>query len=719
MRNLTLILTLALFAVGCAAIAAAPNGAWDAAWSTDGNTIAFTSGSPHGVPNIWIINTDKTGLKQMTFKGAHAPVWLPDGKTLAFGSLRHGDSVYMSITAADKPGSEKQIDYLPIKAENPVWSPDGSLVAYGTVTKDKSSRDLYFARTTGGGSTGLTMKFWVREWAWTPDGGTIAFVVGKSTGTSLWTIDVATRQMRLLYKGYCSAPAYSPDGKYLALAQPDPRSGFKLVIIDLAKGTDKRIGVQTFDGNKITWSKDGKRLFFASSRKSEPSVWSVGVDGKNITRITPKGTTYLAAAFSPDGKKIASSIVTDKCYSPELLICDTTGKTLATLTSGSSASYYAPIWSADGKQFAFQSDVNHTPELFVSSTDGRISKPLAPLYSTDPASITWLSDDKRLLAADAGRLLMVNPTAAKDMAKQLANLSSAIQGYTLYKDEIIVSEWGTRNAALAAVKLDGSNIRALTQIPTPVETPEKKPAPADAPKADNTVDNSASSPSKPGAGPETEGEVGNPHSGLDLMGPHANIEENTPPVIDLWPAVSPDGKTVAFVRNNQICIVGIDGKNEKLITKFASNGDSSKSVMNPCWSPAGDLIMFLAFNNEPGKMQLEIWTCGVTERTEHLVYSENVDTEYGVYYSSCTNPPVYMADGKNILFTSISTGEPRIVTIGLDGKDLRELVAAPSSFPSIDRSGKQLAYVDLSNNQEKIRVIDLGTGKTKGAVPKK
>jgi Tol biopolymer transport system component len=97
----------------------------------------------------------------MTFKGAHDPVWLPDGKTIVFGTVRGGESVFMSIGEGDEPGSEQLFEVLPPRAENPVWSPDGSLVAYGVVSKDGVSRDLNFARTSGGGSTGLTSNFLV------------------------------------------------------------------------------------------------------------------------------------------------------------------------------------------------------------------------------------------------------------------------------------------------------------------------------------------------------------------------------------------------------------------------------------------------------------------------------------------------------------------------------------------------------------------------------
>ena len=413
MRNIKLALTLALVAVACFALraisdTALPNGGWDAAWSPDGATIAFTSGSPHSPPNLWLANADGTSLRQMTIKGAHEPQWLPDGSKVVFGTLRNGKSIYMEIDPKGEPYSEKTVEVLPPTAEDPVWSPDGSLVAYGVVSKDGSSRDLTFARMSGGGSTGLTSKFWCRDWTWSPDGATIAFVIGRSSGTSIWTVNTSTKEMRLLYKGFCAAPRYSPDGKKLALAIPDVRSGFKIIVIDLATSVDKRIGVRSFGGSKLIWSADSKRLFFQSSRKSEPAIWSVGADGKDLNRITSQGMPSMQPSLSPDGTKIAYQVSMLSSYSPELTVCSTAGKVLAKLTTSSSPSFWSPVWSPDGKEIAFKSDVNHKYELFVSPPVTRPAKPITRIYSPDAAEVSWFSNGKTLLLADAGKLLLVN-----------------------------------------------------------------------------------------------------------------------------------------------------------------------------------------------------------------------------------------------------------------------------------------------------------------------
>lgn len=708
--------------------AAHPNGGWDAAWSPDGRTVAFTSGSPHSVPNLWVAGIDGKDVRQLTRRGAHEPRWLRDGKTVVFGTVRDGVPAYMAVDAGGAQGSEQPIKALPNGAEDPVWSPDGSLVAYGMEPKSGNSRDIWFARTNGGAPTGLTAKLWCREWAWAPDGASIAFVVGRATGTSIWTTELATRKMRILYKGYCSALAFSPDGKRLAFATPDVHSGFAPLVVDLGTRKETHIEVRTFDGARLKWSPDGRGLLFCSTRKSEPAIWFVGADGKGLTRLTPVGMPTLAPALSPDGTRIACQVAGKQAYGQEIHILDASGKDLANLTPRTSPSFWSPVWSPNGSEFEFQSDVNHAVELFVGSRGGRLGKPLTRLTGTDIADVTWLPGGKQLLLSDAGRVLVIDRAGRGSTAKPLPNLTTIVQGLRLHGDEIVVTEWGIRDAILAVHKLDGSSKRALTQwqpVEPPATTPpspETKPAPSSGTASPHGV---ASAAAYTGGASiilatDTKSDFGNPHADLGLMGPQENLAAgDEPAVVDLSPAVSPEGKSVAFVRNGQIWLVAMGGGGEQQITSLPSEAGLARNIGDPCWSPDGASIVFTSISGAAAGTTLELWKCGLQPGSEHVVHSETSSSEYGMFYGQCTNAPVFTPDGRRLLFTSLAGDSPRIVTIKPDGSDLREIVPAPSAFPALDGAGANLAYVDLSNEHERIRVLNLASGKSTGPLFRK
>jgi Tol biopolymer transport system component len=136
-------------------------------------------------------------------------------------------------------------------------------------------------------------------------------------------------------------------------------------------------------------------------------------------------------------------------------------------------------------------------------------------------------------------------------------------------------------------------------------------------------------------------------------------------------------------------------------------------VTTPQWSPKGDAVLFLSLLNEAGQLKLELWMSGLAAGSERLVYAEKAGSEFGFYYLSCTNPPVFTPDGAHILFTSVAESTPRIVTVGLDGHGLKVLVATPSVYPALDAAGRRLAYVALTGATEEVRVLELATGKVR------
>jgi Tol biopolymer transport system component len=118
------------------------------AWSPDGSQIAFAR------PNsqIYVINTDGSGLTQLTFSsiGARNPAWSPDGSKLAFASVSPQD-----IWTMDSNGSNlTRLTFDQAVDKQPSWSPDGSRIAFD------SSRDgnfeIYVMDDDGSHQTRLT-----------------------------------------------------------------------------------------------------------------------------------------------------------------------------------------------------------------------------------------------------------------------------------------------------------------------------------------------------------------------------------------------------------------------------------------------------------------------------------------------------------------------------------------------------------------------------------
>ena len=101
----------------------------ESSWSPDGKTIAFDS-IRSGKLNIYTWRIEIRELKRITTTEANdfTPEWSPDGKEVAFVSDRTG---YNEIFVVELAGSvPRQVTKDNSDAIHPHWSPDGQRIIY-------------------------------------------------------------------------------------------------------------------------------------------------------------------------------------------------------------------------------------------------------------------------------------------------------------------------------------------------------------------------------------------------------------------------------------------------------------------------------------------------------------------------------------------------------------------------------------------------------------
>ncbi|HVQ36379.1 MAG TPA: S9 family peptidase [Pyrinomonadaceae bacterium] len=299
--------------------------------SPDGKKVVYTVNSAVMTPEksefvsqIWLANTDGSEQMQLTYseKSSDNPQWSPDGKMLAFISSRNGKSNLYVLRLIG--GEAEQLTDVKSGVGNFAWSPDGTQIAFlmrdansdveekNTKGKDdwrwidenvklnrlnliKLAKDANGKREPRrlGGEDNIEADF-----AWAPDGRTIAFTRTKMPKADYWptadllAVDVATGKVKTLAATTAAegTPFYSPDGKWISFSISDdpPRwAGYRRIALIPAGGGTLKLLPETDDAQPgvIDWSADGKRIVFVETRGTITRFSAVDVATGAITEL--------------------------------------------------------------------------------------------------------------------------------------------------------------------------------------------------------------------------------------------------------------------------------------------------------------------------------------------------------------------------------------------------------------------------------------------------
>ena len=263
----------------------------------------------------------------------------PDGKKLAYLSTRKRQYGPHMLVVRDLETEEDEVVAFPVAASTVDWSADGSKLLFSRIDK----ADKYGSRQ----ADVYEYDFEVDEPGLLHEA--LWFLPVMVTGTAPKTprIKQLTHGLRGLY------PTYSPDGDWIAFVKN--------------QGTNNNLGIMRADGSDLQYltdfqdgtqvytprfSPDGNKLAISVSREGQRDIVLLGI-GNEIYE-GPMRTVAVAGPILPNGKENLSGQDTEKLASLEKSPSGA-GFHDAIVSSGTDRD---PVWSADGQEIIFSSDLS-------------------------------------------------------------------------------------------------------------------------------------------------------------------------------------------------------------------------------------------------------------------------------------------------------------------------------------------------------------------------
>jgi dipeptidyl aminopeptidase/acylaminoacyl peptidase len=291
-----------------AALAIAPRS--EAAFPGKNGLIAFDSDRA-GSSDIFLMSKNGTGaFRPFGSDGAggpadQAPAWAPEGGTLAFGSNRGGGSLDIWTVDLNGTGLKDITPYSPFDDTDPAWSHDGRLIVFET--DSGGDRDIAVITSDGGKFTLLTSDPPFDEMMSGPppitdqnpvfsqDGGRIFFQSDRNSPfvPQIFSMTVnggAVKQLTFP-PGRSVDPDISPDGSEVLFASDRlvPGDGADMYAMNLDGTNPRRLASVAGDDFRPVFSPDGFRVAFGNLAPGafESNVFGMNLDTTGLGPLSP------------------------------------------------------------------------------------------------------------------------------------------------------------------------------------------------------------------------------------------------------------------------------------------------------------------------------------------------------------------------------------------------------------------------------------------------
>ncbi len=260
-------------------------------FSPDGKKIAYMSIRQGELPNVWVMDADGTNAIQLTSDETadHKPTWFSDSRRVAYMSKRGKVGGLWSVDIQtrrdelvfDFEGAGSHPDLEAGRLAEFQLSPSITRIAFSLMTPPSGQRALYVAAIKPFQPHAVVSPTISAGYpAWSPDERMLAVEIKEGGSTQAGVVDLQSGSLRQLThaRGQTWVRSWSPDGKKMAVAaQRDGRWSLRWIDVQTAQESlfapinPPRVYVRYPD-----WSPKGDRLLFERG-EIRGNIWTVAV----------------------------------------------------------------------------------------------------------------------------------------------------------------------------------------------------------------------------------------------------------------------------------------------------------------------------------------------------------------------------------------------------------------------------------------------------------
>jgi Tol biopolymer transport system component len=386
-------------------------------WSPDGAQIAFFSdrGGTWGLYAVSAVGGTPRQLLPLPDFGTaswSAPQWSSDSRRLFLSIVERGTSTLILLDLS--PVTVRR-ERLPARAGHFIWdlalSPDDRRLAYAEAGGGGPEITQLWTRSVSGGEPVALTDGRTAAWnpTWSRDGRTVFYVSNRAGSMDLWQQRIAedgrpVGAPAVLTPGLgLTSAAFSRDGTQLAYGRGDRVSNVWRIPLNLDRTATWADAKQlTFERSFVEFldpSPDGQRLALSSNRRGNQDLYTMSIDGGEMTPLATEPTPDWAPRWSPNGGEIV--FYSYRSGNRDIWVMPSSGGPARQLTSRE-ATDWMPEWTPDGLEIAFHSRADGDAIWIVPASGGEARR------VTDSGSSFALSaDGKWMVVIRGGNLYRV------------------------------------------------------------------------------------------------------------------------------------------------------------------------------------------------------------------------------------------------------------------------------------------------------------------------